>query len=114
MMEIREDRQDGVTIVAPMGRVDSTSSGALEQRLVALVGAGERRLVVDFGGVEYISSAGLRVMLALAKKTRDNRGALALCALGDSVREVFSLAGFLPLFAIEPERTAAVARVAAA
>jgi anti-anti-sigma factor len=112
-MEIREDRQQGVAVVAPVGRVDSTTSAALEQRLNALVGAGERRIVVDFGGVEYISSAGLRVMLALAKKTRDTRGALALCGLGDSVREVFSLAGFLPLFAVEPERAAAVARVAA-
>jgi anti-anti-sigma factor len=99
-MEIREDRQQGVAVVAPVGRVDSTTSAALEQRLNALVGAGERRIVVDFGGVEYISSAGLRVMLALAKKTRDTRGALALC-------------GFLPLFAVEPERAAAVARVAA-
>ena len=59
------------------------------------------RLVVDFSGVEYISSAGLRVMLILAKRVREQRGALALCGLGDSVRHVFDLAGFLPLFAVE-------------
>ena len=111
-MEIREERQQGVAVVAPVGRVDSTTSAALEQRLMALIAGGERRLVVDFARVDYISSAGLRVMLGLAKKTRDTGGALALCAMGDLVREVFGLAGFLPLFTIEPERGAAVARVA--
>ena len=111
-MQIHEDRQNGVVVVAPAGRVDSTSSAALEQHLLGLVHAGERRIVVDFAGVDYISSAGLRVMLALAKKTREMHGALALSALGDSVREVFGLAGFLPLFAIEASRDAAVARVA--
>lgn len=111
-MQIREDRQHGVAIVAPEGRIDSTTSAALEQHLLGLAQAGDRRIVVDFAGVDYISSAGLRVMLALAKTTRANRGALALCAMGDSVREVFGLAGFLPLFTVEVTRDAAVARVA--
>jgi anti-anti-sigma factor len=101
-----------VTVDAPVGRVDSTTSAALDQRLASLIAAGERRLVVDFGGVDYISSAGLRVMLTLAKKSRDHGGRLALCGMGDLVREVFSLAGFLSLFTIEPGRAAAVARVA--
>jgi stage II sporulation protein AA (anti-sigma F factor antagonist) len=111
-MTIQEDRQDGVVIVAPIGRVDSTTSAALDKRLLALVAAGERRLVVDFAGVDYISSAGLRVLLTLAKKLKDAPGSLALCAMGDSVREVFSLAGFMPLFAVEPTRAAAVTRLA--
>jgi anti-anti-sigma factor len=112
-MQIREERQNGVAVVAPLGRIDSTSSPALEQHLLKLVGGGHARVVIDFGGVDYISSAGLRVMLALAKKTREIRGALALCAMGDAVREVFGLAGFLPLFTVEASRDAAVARVAA-
>jgi len=53
------------------------------------------------------------VLLALAKRTRDGKGALALCRLGDSVRQVFDLAGFLPLFAVDATRDAAIARVAA-
>ena len=67
---------------------------------------------MDFAGVEYISSAGLRVMLALAKKMKDARGLVALCAMGEPVKMVFSLAGFLPLFAVDGSRDAAVARVA--
>jgi len=112
-MQIKDERQKGVAIVAPLGRIDSTTAAALERHLLGLVGGGDRRIVIDFAGVDYISSAGLRVMLTLAKKTRDTRGALALCTMGDSVLEVFGLAGFLPLFTVESSREAAVARVAA-
>jgi anti-anti-sigma regulatory factor len=53
-------------------------------------------------------------MLSLAKRTKLNQGALALCGLGESVRQVFSLAGFLPLFSVEPSRERAVERASAA
>jgi anti-anti-sigma factor len=67
---------------------------------------------VDFGGVSYISSAGLRVLLVAAKRLRAGRGTLVLCALGDPVRQVFDLAGFLPLFTVEATRALAVTRCA--
>ena len=111
-MEIREDLQDGVTIIALTGRVDSTTAPALEAHVARVARAAVIRMVVDFSGVEYISSAGLRVMLVLAKRAREQRGALAICSLGDSVRQVFELAGFLPLFVVTPSRSAAVAAVA--
>jgi anti-anti-sigma factor len=111
-MQISEERDRGVVVVAPTGRVDSTTADRLEQHFVALVSSGERRIVVDFSGVEYISSAGLRVMLALAKRLKDARGAVGICALPEPVRQVFSLAGFLPLFAVDPTRDGAVARLA--
>jgi anti-anti-sigma factor len=63
--------------------------------------------------VEYLRSAGLRVMLTLAKRTKEAKGKLALAALGDSVRQVFELAGFLPLFSVEATADAAAARVSA-
>lgn len=112
-MEIREEQQDTVTIVTPVGRLDSASAPALDERLAAMVAGGARRVVVDFSQVEYISSAGLRVMLVLAKKLKDGHGALALCGMLDTVREVFNLAGFLRLFTIEAARSAAVTRVTA-
>jgi anti-anti-sigma factor len=112
-IDIDEMKEAGVTVVAPVGRIDSTTSEALDRQLSARVAGGDRRIVIDFSGVEYISSAGLRVMLTLAKKLRDLKGQLALAALGDSVRQVFELAGFLPLFAVEPTREAARQRVAA-
>ncbi|HET7745960.1 MAG TPA: STAS domain-containing protein [Vicinamibacteria bacterium] len=111
-MEIREDRQDGVLVIAPGGRLDVTSSTDLERRLLDHLGKGETRFVVDLEGVEYISSAGLRVLLFLAKKLKERSGRVALCALGPAVRQVFDLAGLLPIFAVEPSRQQAVGRVA--
>jgi len=112
-MTITEERRNGVVVVAPSGRIDSTTSAALDAHLSGLAAAGRSRIVVDFAEVDYISSAGLRVMLTLAKRIRDARGALALCSLDDAVRQVFELAGFLPLFAVEGSRDRAVEVVAA-
>ena len=111
-MDIKQEKSNGVLVVAPIGRVDSTTSDALEQVLARAFEAGERRLVVDFDGVSYISSAGLRVLLVMSKRLRVERGTLVLCALGDAVRQVFDLAGFLPLFAVERTRDLALARCA--
>jgi len=110
-MEIGEEKTGATLVVAPAGRLDSVSSGELERRLVGHLDAGERRLVVDLAGVEYISSAGLRVLLLLAKRLKPPAGALVLCGLGPSVRTVLELAGFLPLFVVEPERSQALARI---
>ena len=112
-MTINEEREHGVVVVSPAGRVDSTTSSTLDQYLAGLGAAGESRIVVDFAGVDYISSAGLRVMLSLAKRTKDLKGHVALSAMSDSVRQVFELAGFLPLFAVTASREDAVRRVRA-
>jgi anti-anti-sigma factor len=112
-MQISQEQLQDVIVVAPKGRIDSTTSAALESHLWQVAKPGPPRLVIDFSEVDYISSAGLRVMLALAKRVRDGRGALALCSLGDSVRQVFELAGFLPLFSIAGSRDAAVRSVTA-
>jgi sigma-B regulation protein RsbU (phosphoserine phosphatase) len=97
-MDIQQQGHGNRVVVAPVGRIDSTTSDALEKAINALLEAGTRSLVVDFSRVDYISSAGLRVLLVVAKRLRDGRGTLELAALGESVRQVFDLAGFLPLF----------------
>ena len=99
-MHIQQIDRDGVTIVAPAGRIDTTTSGALD--------AGARSLLLDLGDVDYISSAGLRVLLVLARRMRDLQGRLVLCGLTGPVRQVFQLAGFLPLFRVEPSQDAAL------
>lgn len=113
-MEIREERVGEALVVAPVGRVDSVSSGELERHITSRLDAGTRRLVIDLGGVEYISSAGLRVLLVSAKRLKEPAGALVLCGVGPSVRMVLELAGFLPLFAVEPGREQALARIGGA
>jgi anti-sigma B factor antagonist len=110
-MEIREERRDAILIVAPAGRVDSNTSSRFE---AAVLGhASESRLLVDLSAVEYISSAGLRVFLMLARKVKEAGGRLVLCGMGASVRQVFDLAGFTALFAVEPAVEQGVTRLSA-
>ena len=107
-MTINEAHEAGVVVVSPQGRIDSTTSAMLERHLQGLAAAGQTRVVVDFSGVDYISSAGLRVLLALVKRSRDQKGRVALFGLNDSVRQVFELAGFVALFTLAPTRAEAV------
>ena len=107
-MTISEVHESGVVVVSPHGRIDSTTSAVLDRHLQGIAAAGQTRVVVDFGSVDYISSAGLRVMLTLAKRARDQKGRVALFGLNDSVRQVFELAGFVALFTIAPTRAEAL------
>ena len=112
-MQIAEARQNGVLVMTPAGRIDSTTAGTLEARLAAALAGRAPRLVLDLSDVDYISSAGLRVLLVAARRVQASDGRLALCALGQPVRLVFQLAGFLPLFTIQDTRDAAVAELTA-
>lgn len=100
--------QDGVTVVVPGGRLDSSSAKPFEDELLPTVSAGERPVVIDFSDVAYVSSAGLRVMLIAAKKSKAAGTALALSGLAPHVREVFDISGFSAFFTIFQTRDEAV------
>jgi len=107
-IQIDQEQQDGVRILALSGRLDTETAADVELALQDLLGAGERRYLVDLAGIGYVSSAGLRVLLALAKKLDGGKGELKLCDLNASVRQVFDMTGFSKLFAIFPNRDAAL------
>lgn len=81
------------------GRLDTNSSPALEAELKQSVG-GIKELIFDFSGVEYISSAGLRVLLA-AQKVMNRQGNMKLIGVNDDVMEVFEITGFSDILTIE-------------
>ena len=81
------------------GRLDTNSSPALEAELKQSVG-GVKELIFDFSGVEYISSAGLRVLLA-AQKVMNSQGSMKLIGVNDDVMEVFEITGFSDILTIE-------------
>jgi stage II sporulation protein AA (anti-sigma F factor antagonist) len=112
-METTYEKRNGVVIVAPAGRLDVNTSAELQKGLLDMLAAGETRFVVDLMGVVYISSAGLSALLLLAKKLKERSGHMALSSLGPAVRQVFEIAGLLPLFVVEASREQAVSRLAA-
>ena len=113
-MEISESKKSGVVILSVQGRLDASNAATLEQRLLALIDAGEQRMVVDGAQLDYISSAGLRVLLVAAKRLRSGSGEIALAALRDPVKEVLDIAGFSSIFKLYRTPDEAVAAVAAA
>ena len=114
-LEIRETKlESGFVVLEPVGRLESKTSPELDRKVVALLGAGERRFVVDLASTEYVSSAGLRVLLMLAKKVSGGTGRLVLCGLNPQVREVFDVAGLGTLFVIRTSRAEALAAAEAA
>lgn len=100
-MEIEQRVEGGVTIVSPHQKLDTGTASLAEQTFSSLMNQGAQRIVVDFSDVPYISSAGLRVLLATAKQLRARGGELRVCALNEAVQEVFEISGFntlLPVF----------------
>jgi anti-anti-sigma factor len=107
LMEITTRRQDDVTIVAVAGNLDSMTSPEAQQALDAILAAGGRKIAVDFTALDYISSAGLRVLLGAAKRLSAAGGALRTFGLNDTVREVFDISGFSTILAVFPSEAEA-------
>ncbi len=99
-MPIQFENRDGVTLVRPAGRVDSASATEFEQVVAARFDEGATRMVFDFSELDFMSSAGLRVVLMAGKRVRAAKGALAFAGLNPNVREVFEMSGFLKLFVV--------------
>jgi anti-anti-sigma factor len=101
-MDIRESKTGEVVVLEPVGRLDTKTSAEFEKKVVGLLNGGEHLFVIDLVDIEYISSAGLRVILMLAKKLNATDGKLVLTSMNEQVREVFDIAGFTSVFTILP------------
>lgn len=98
-MEILKTRNQTTLAVALNGRLDTTTAPQLEAALNdSLDGIGE--LTMDFSGLEYISSAGLRVLL-VAQKRMNKQGSMVIRNVNDDIREVFDITGFSDILTLE-------------
>lgn len=93
-MDINATENDGIWIAVLDGKLDTASADGAEAKLMELVDGGANRLVLDFGAVDYIASSGLRTLLKLAQRMKNEGGMLHLCQLNDMVSEVFEISGF--------------------
>lgn len=109
-IEVAEERNDDVLVLLPVGRLDSGNARSFESVVMDHVRSGERRMIVDFSRLDFISSSGMRVLLLAAKalKKEDVGGALVLCAMKNHIEEVFRISGFDRIIPIKDSREAAL------
>ncbi len=93
-MQIDLVQEGDVAVVVPMGRIDSNTAAELERVCDEQIAAGRRKILLDLAGIDYVSSAGLRVFLVVGKKLQRGGGRVALCCLSPMVSEVLAIAGF--------------------
>lgn len=108
-MQISVVQQDHVTVVAVVGSLDALTADTLTAALQEQVQAGHTRLVAALEGLEYTSSAGLRVLLGTLKDARQRGGDLRLAGAQERVRRVLELSGFLSILKSYPDVPSAVA-----
>jgi anti-anti-sigma factor len=96
-VELTERRAGKTVVLAPTGRIDMATSDEFRERLIPLISsaaAAGQSVVLDFSGVDYISSAGLRVLMLAAKEARASGGKIAVAALQPLVNEIFQISRF--------------------
>jgi anti-sigma B factor antagonist len=99
-VEIIEEIQDDINIYRLRGRLDSNTSQRLEEKLFQAISDGSKRMIVDFKDIDYISSAGLRVILKAFKALQREDGRIILCSMKKFVRDIFKVTGidsFVPI-----------------
>ena len=107
-IELSAHTQHHAPPVAAGGELDAAGAPTLEARCKALIQEGANRLLLDFAQVEYVSSAGLRSLLVLAKAVKSAGGGLALCGLVPAVRDVMTISGFDNILPLAADRAAAL------
>ncbi len=108
-MELTHEPRDAGTLVRLTGDLDASASPSTQQALEALVTAGHARLAIDCRGLRFLSSAGLRVLLLLAKRVSSVGGRIVLFGLNARVADVFEISGFDTIFRIEASEREALA-----
>ena len=108
-MDVTMERRDGVLSVDVEGRIDGSTVMAFQEAIESAVEDGDRAVIVDCERLEYVGSAGLRTVLAIAKSLSNRDTRFALCSLPDQVRVVFEKSGFDTIIAIHPSQAEALA-----
>jgi len=112
MIDIREKAQGDMTIVELAGKLDASTTPSVQEHLLKMIQEGKKYLVLDFGGVTYLASSGLRMLLLVVRQVNKLEGGLVLCRLTGTMRDTLEVTGFLPYFIVVPTPEEAVRKLA--
>ncbi len=107
-MEVRTTREEGALIAEVDGRIDGVTAREFEDTMKSAISAERAAVIIDLEGVSYISSAGLRAFLLIAKNLGKRDVKFSLCSLAEPIQEVFDIAGFNRIIKIHSTRVEAL------
>jgi len=107
-MDIKKEKIENFTVLKINGRIDTIQSSVLENEVNQSFENGEKNLILNCKGLNYISSSGLRIFLVAKKRAIALNGKLHLCNMQPSIQEIFKISGFSNLFKIFETQEAAL------
>jgi anti-anti-sigma factor len=112
-MNLRIEALAEVTYVIPEGKLDFDAAPGFQEAIERVLGGSGKppaAVIIDGAALDYVSSAGLRAFLLIARAAQRAGTSFALCALQPAVRDVFELSGFSTIIAVHPDRATAFAQ----
>ncbi len=107
MLEVRKENTGNVTVIIPKGSIDPLTVDEFERALEESLKEGKVKLVLDCSFLDYISSAGLGVLIGHIEEIREKGGDLVICCTSTKVYQIFDLLGFTKIFKFFPDRNSA-------
>jgi anti-anti-sigma factor len=110
-MEITERNEQGITIATLTGKLGAEDVPAFQKWFDDRMSAGQNCYILNFGGISYLSSAGVRVILSTQKTVVNSQGILAICGLYGMARQVFQVTGLLEVMQVFPDVAESLAAI---
>ena len=110
-MDIRFAREDDILMASVSGRIDGVNAHEFAEAVDRSSLQGDRAMILDLAGVDYVNSVGLQAIFAMAKRCAAGHSGFALCSLSEQIMGVFEVCGFARVVPIFPDRAAALASV---
>ncbi len=99
-MEVTVKEVNEVNVMSFEGNLDTNTAPQAQAQIDQLIDGGSSKILINFDNLNYISSAGLRVLLATAKKLKASSGGLKICGLNETVQEVFDISGLSSILSV--------------
>lgn len=110
-MDIDEEKIGGALVLTHHGHLDAQSAPSFQEEIVRRIEGGDMAIVLDLSDTDYLSSAGLRALLVIAKTIKEKGGNVAACNAREQVAEVIKISGFKSIINIYPDRESALANI---
>ncbi|MDF2577528.1 MAG: spoIiaa [Chlamydiales bacterium] len=107
-INVTEEFKEGILVLKLKGRLDAIALPIVEKQINQHIDSGKTKVILDFAEVDYLSSAGMRLLLSATKKLKSIAGRLALCTVTEQVMQIIKLAGFDHILAIQPSEVKAI------